>query len=230
MVSLWHSTLNVCFWLANPWEIKKLALYFIWCNHEYFETACCYSRHFYLVPRILTYFPPQKCYCLENCSVGTILGRKVGNDDLFQRRLKEWQNKTPAVLAFTIWYLRDMTIHKIPSGSHRSQLLTPLNWLHLCTIFMASKYCVGCLWSLLFLLPMKEVSEEDKDKEENAAVKIQAVFRGHLARKQVKQMKKGDLQEENTQGNNWGDWLCPPQKTWKNNQIQQPCCDCHFFS
>lgn len=49
---------------------------------------------------------------------------------------------------------------------------------------------------------MKEVSEEDKDKEENAAVKIQAVFRGHLARKQVKQMKKGDLQEENTQGNN----------------------------
>ncbi|XP_019514404.1 PREDICTED: sperm surface protein Sp17 isoform X4 [Hipposideros armiger] len=48
----------------------------------------------------------------------------------------------------------------------------------------------------------KESSEEDKEKEENAAVKIQAAFRGHLAREEVKKMKKVDLQEEKTQENN----------------------------
>ncbi|KAM5312147.1 sperm surface protein Sp17 isoform 1-T2 [Glossophaga mutica] len=42
-----------------------------------------------------------------------------------------------------------------------------------------------------------ELSEEDKEKEENAAVKIQAVFRGHLAREEVKKMK--DVQEEKAQ-------------------------------
>ncbi|XP_019514400.1 PREDICTED: sperm surface protein Sp17 isoform X1 [Hipposideros armiger] len=47
-----------------------------------------------------------------------------------------------------------------------------------------------------------ESSEEDKEKEENAAVKIQAAFRGHLAREEVKKMKKVDLQEEKTQENN----------------------------
>ncbi|KAM5226380.1 sperm surface protein Sp17 [Hipposideros larvatus] len=47
-----------------------------------------------------------------------------------------------------------------------------------------------------------ESSEEDKEKEENAAVKIQAAFRGHLAREEVKKIKKGDLQEEKTQENN----------------------------
>ncbi|XP_045716128.1 sperm surface protein Sp17 [Phyllostomus hastatus] len=47
-----------------------------------------------------------------------------------------------------------------------------------------------------------EVSEEDKEKEENAAVKIQAVFRGHLAREEVKKMKDGDVQEEKKQEDN----------------------------
>ncbi|XP_054448855.1 sperm surface protein Sp17 [Pteronotus mesoamericanus] len=47
-----------------------------------------------------------------------------------------------------------------------------------------------------------EFSEEDKKKEENAAVKIQAAFRGHLAREGMKKMKDGDLQEEKTQDNN----------------------------
>ncbi|XP_036856727.1 sperm surface protein Sp17 [Manis javanica] len=42
-----------------------------------------------------------------------------------------------------------------------------------------------------------EAFEEEKDEEENAAVKIQAAFRGHLARKQVKKMKSTDHQEEN---------------------------------
>ncbi|XP_066221201.1 sperm surface protein Sp17 [Saccopteryx leptura] len=47
-----------------------------------------------------------------------------------------------------------------------------------------------------------ESSEEDKEKEENAAVKIQAVFRGHLAREEMKKMKTDDLQKEETQENN----------------------------
>ncbi|XP_036894166.1 sperm surface protein Sp17 [Sturnira hondurensis] len=47
-----------------------------------------------------------------------------------------------------------------------------------------------------------ELSEEDKEKEENAAVKIQAVFRGHLAREEVKKMKDGEVQEEKTQEDN----------------------------
>lgn len=59
---------------------------------------------------------------------------------------------------------------------------------------------MGCLQSL-FLLSMKESSEEDKEKEEKAAVKIQAVFRGYLAREELKKMKKGNLQEETTQEN-----------------------------
>ncbi|XP_011365529.1 sperm surface protein Sp17 [Pteropus vampyrus] len=46
-----------------------------------------------------------------------------------------------------------------------------------------------------------ESSEEDKEKEEKAAVKIQAVFRGYLAREELKKMKKGNLQEETTQEN-----------------------------
>ncbi|XP_057408973.1 sperm surface protein Sp17 isoform X3 [Balaenoptera acutorostrata] len=41
-----------------------------------------------------------------------------------------------------------------------------------------------------------ESSEEDKDMEENAALKIQAAFRGHLAREEVKKMKSSDLQEK----------------------------------
>ncbi|XP_076968711.1 sperm surface protein Sp17 isoform X2 [Tamandua tetradactyla] len=34
-----------------------------------------------------------------------------------------------------------------------------------------------------------ETSEGDKEKEENAALKIQAVFRGHLAREEIKKVK-----------------------------------------
>lgn len=54
----------------------------------------------------------------------------------------------------------------------------------------------------LLLLSVKEASEEDKEKEENAAVKIQAVFRGHLAREEVKKMKDGNVQQEKTQEDN----------------------------
>ncbi|XP_007183496.2 sperm surface protein Sp17 isoform X2 [Balaenoptera acutorostrata] len=43
---------------------------------------------------------------------------------------------------------------------------------------------------------LNESSEEDKDMEENAALKIQAAFRGHLAREEVKKMKSSDLQEK----------------------------------
>ncbi|XP_004469327.1 sperm surface protein Sp17 [Dasypus novemcinctus] len=39
-----------------------------------------------------------------------------------------------------------------------------------------------------------ESSEEDKEKEENAAIKIQSVFRGHLAREEIKKVKS--MQEE----------------------------------
>uniref|UniRef100_A0A452SJT1 Sperm surface protein Sp17 n=1 Tax=Ursus americanus TaxID=9643 RepID=A0A452SJT1_URSAM len=53
----------------------------------------------------------------------------------------------------------------------------------------------------LFLLSMKEPSEEEKEKEENAALKIQAVFRGHLAREEVKKMKSGEPQEEKGEEN-----------------------------
>ncbi|TKC35194.1 hypothetical protein EI555_005361, partial [Monodon monoceros] len=43
---------------------------------------------------------------------------------------------------------------------------------------------------------LNESSEKDKDMEENAALKIQAAFRGHLAREKVKKMKSSDLQEK----------------------------------
>uniref|UniRef100_A0AC11E8E3 Sperm autoantigenic protein 17 n=1 Tax=Ovis aries TaxID=9940 RepID=A0AC11E8E3_SHEEP len=46
-----------------------------------------------------------------------------------------------------------------------------------------------------------ESPEEDKDMEENAALKIQAAFRGHLAREEVKKMKSIDLEEEKTEEN-----------------------------
>lgn len=67
---------------------------------------------------------------------------------------------------------------------------------------------------------MKESSEEEKEKEENAAVKIQAAFRGHLARAEVKKMKPDAPQEEETEGNKWGDWFyspAPQKETWTNN-------------
>lgn len=64
---------------------------------------------------------------------------------------------------------------------------------------------------------MKESSEEEKEKEENAALKIQAVFRGHLAREEVKKMKSGEPQEEKREENEWEDWFYSPapQKNMK---------------
>jgi hypothetical protein len=52
--------------------------------------------------------------------------------------------------------------------------------------------------SLTFLPSMKE-SEEEKEKEEFAALKIQSAFRGHKAREEVKKMKSDNLEkgEEN---------------------------------
>ncbi|XP_057606073.1 sperm surface protein Sp17 isoform X1 [Hippopotamus amphibius kiboko] len=48
---------------------------------------------------------------------------------------------------------------------------------------------------------LKESSEEGKDMEKNAALKIQAAFRGHLAREEVKKMKSSDLEENKTEEN-----------------------------
>lgn len=47
-----------------------------------------------------------------------------------------------------------------------------------------------------------ESSDKDKEKEEHAAVKIQAMFGGHLAREEVKKMKQDDEPEEQTQEDN----------------------------
>ncbi|XP_055129558.1 sperm surface protein Sp17 isoform X2 [Symphalangus syndactylus] len=44
-------------------------------------------------------------------------------------------------------------------------------------------------------------SEEDKEKEEVAAVKIQAAFRGHIAREEAKKMKTNSLQNEEKEEN-----------------------------
>ena len=60
---------------------------------------------------------------------------------------------------------------------------------------------------LLVLLFGKESPEEDKDMEQNAALKIQAAFRGHLAREEVKKMKSSDLEEEKTEEKMWKQYL-----------------------
>ncbi|XP_040833101.1 sperm surface protein Sp17 isoform X2 [Ochotona curzoniae] len=44
-------------------------------------------------------------------------------------------------------------------------------------------------------------SEENKDKKETAAVKIQAAFRGHMAREDVKKIRTSKAEEE-TEGDN----------------------------
>ncbi|XP_047608129.1 sperm surface protein Sp17 isoform X1 [Phacochoerus africanus] len=54
--------------------------------------------------------------------------------------------------------------------------------------------------ALKSLLPTKE-SSKDKNMEENAALKIQAAFRGHLAREEVRKMKSSELQENETEEN-----------------------------
>ncbi|XP_075384020.1 sperm surface protein Sp17 isoform X1 [Tenrec ecaudatus] len=41
-----------------------------------------------------------------------------------------------------------------------------------------------------------ESSEEEKEKEELAALKIQSVYRGHLAKEKVKKMKSGEGEKE----------------------------------
>ncbi|XP_008056031.1 sperm surface protein Sp17 [Carlito syrichta] len=46
-----------------------------------------------------------------------------------------------------------------------------------------------------------ESSEENKEKEEVAAVKIQAAFRGHMAREEAKKMKADNLQNKETEKN-----------------------------
>lgn len=84
---------------------------------------------------------------------------------------------------------------------------------------------------------MKETSEEEE--RENAALKIQAAFRGYLAREEVKKMKSGEAQEEKREENEWEDWFYSPapqggkkKKTTHEQtiQIHQPRCDCCFFS
>ncbi|XP_003130070.1 sperm surface protein Sp17 isoform X1 [Sus scrofa] len=54
--------------------------------------------------------------------------------------------------------------------------------------------------ALKSLLPTKE-SSKDKNMEENAALKIQAAFRGHLAREEVRKMKSSEIQENETEEN-----------------------------
>ncbi|NP_001076095.1 sperm surface protein Sp17 [Oryctolagus cuniculus] len=44
-------------------------------------------------------------------------------------------------------------------------------------------------------------SEDDKDKEEMAALKIQAAFRGHLAREDVKKIRTNKAEEETEENN-----------------------------
>ena len=54
---------------------------------------------------------------------------------------------------------------------------------------------------LLVLLSRKESPEEDKEMEENAAVKIPAAFQEPLAREEVKKMKSSGIEEEKTAEN-----------------------------
>lgn len=55
----------------------------------------------------------------------------------------------------------------------------------------------------------EELTEEEREKEEFAALKIQSVFRGHVAREEVKKMKS-DKSEEKGEEAKWGYWLYPP--------------------
>uniref|UniRef100_A0A2K6GDN4 Sperm surface protein Sp17 n=1 Tax=Propithecus coquereli TaxID=379532 RepID=A0A2K6GDN4_PROCO len=71
----------------------------------------------------------------------------------------------------------------------------------------------------LFLLSMKDSFEEEKEKEEVAALKIQAAFRGHMAREEVKKMKSKTSEDTGF----------TPRKREKIIKIHQPCCGCHFF-
>ena len=79
--------------------------------------------------------------------------------------------------------------------------VTSLNCLNLGIYFYGIKIWGLFKSLLLVLLSGTESPEEDKDMEENAALKIQAAFRGHLAREEVKKMKSSDLEEEKTEEN-----------------------------
>ncbi|CAO2635519.1 Sperm surface protein Sp17 [Lemmus lemmus] len=51
--------------------------------------------------------------------------------------------------------------------------------------------------------PVKqESSEEEREKEEFAALKIQSIFRGHVAREEVKKMKSDKSEQEKGEENN----------------------------
>ena len=55
----------------------------------------------------------------------------------------------------------------------------------------------------LSLLSMKEEStEEEREQEEAAALKIQSVFRGHVAREEVKKMKSDKSDNVKAEENN----------------------------
>ncbi|XP_051012154.1 sperm surface protein Sp17 [Acomys russatus] len=48
--------------------------------------------------------------------------------------------------------------------------------------------------------PFEESTEEEKEKEEQAALKIQSAFRGHVAREEVKKMKSDKIGQEKRKG------------------------------
>lgn len=56
----------------------------------------------------------------------------------------------------------------------------------------------------------EELTEEEREKEEFAALKIQSVFRGHVAREEVKKMKSDKSEQEKEEEAKWGYWLYPP--------------------
>ena len=98
-----------------------------------------------------------------------------------------------------------------PLRKQPTSIATSLTWLNLGIYFYGIKIWGMFKSLLLVLLSRKESPEEDKDMEQNAALKIQAAFRGHLAREEVKKMKSSGLEEEKTEENDWGDWLYPTE-------------------
>ncbi|CAO2635520.1 Sperm surface protein Sp17 [Lemmus lemmus] len=52
------------------------------------------------------------------------------------------------------------------------------------------------------VMAFQESSEEEREKEEFAALKIQSIFRGHVAREEVKKMKSDKSEQEKGEENN----------------------------
>ncbi|XP_076780797.1 sperm surface protein Sp17 [Arvicanthis niloticus] len=50
--------------------------------------------------------------------------------------------------------------------------------------------------------PFEEMTEEEREQEEAAALKIQSVFRGHVAREEVKKMKSDKSEDPKAEENN----------------------------